>query len=44
MDSTMSRSAEPIIGFAISFPKSDTAKEISYTVNNVFDKYGDFGD
>jgi hypothetical protein len=44
MDSTASKSAEPIMGFAISFPKSDTAKEISYTVNNVFDKYGDLGD
>jgi hypothetical protein len=44
MDSTATKSAEPIMGFAISFPRSDTAKEISYTVNNVFDKYGDLGD
>lgn len=44
MDSTATKSAEPIMGFAISFPRSDTAKEISYTVNNVFEKYGDLGD
>ena len=44
MESSPSKSAEPIMGFAISFPRSDTAKEISYTVNNVFDKYGDLGD
>jgi hypothetical protein len=30
----------PIIGIAISFPKSDTAKEITYTVNNVFTSRG----
>jgi len=44
LESTASKSLEPILGFAISFPKSDTAKEISYTVNNVFDQYGDLGD
>ena len=43
-NSTAAESAEPIMGFAVSFPRSDTAKEISYTVNNVFDKYGDLGD
>ena len=32
----------PIIGIAISFPKSETAKEISYTVNNVFTTSGDY--
>lgn len=32
----------PIIGIAISFPNSNTAKEISYTVNNVFTKIGDY--
>lgn len=32
----------PVIGFAISFPNSNTAKEISYTVNNVFTKNGDY--
>ncbi len=32
----------PVIGFAISFPNSTTAKEISYTVNNVFTKNGDY--
>jgi hypothetical protein len=43
-NSNQHKSAMPIMGFAISFPKSDTAKEISYTVNNVFDKFGDLGD
>ncbi|MDP2102094.1 MAG: Z1 domain-containing protein [Methylotenera sp.] len=32
----------PIIGIAISFPNSNTAQEISYTVNNVFTKIGDY--
>jgi hypothetical protein len=32
----------PVVGFAISFPNSDTAKEISYTVNNVFTRNGDY--
>ncbi len=32
----------PIVAFAISFPNSDTAKEISYTVNNVFTRNGDY--
>lgn len=27
---------KPIIGLAISFPKSDTAREVSYTVNNIY--------
>ncbi|HOW86231.1 MAG TPA: Z1 domain-containing protein [Candidatus Aminicenantes bacterium] len=31
---------KPIIGMAISFPKSDTAKEVIYTVNNVFTQQG----
>jgi hypothetical protein len=31
---------KPIIGIALSFPKSDTAKEITYTVNNVFTSRG----
>jgi hypothetical protein len=31
----------PVMGIAISFPKSDTAKEISYTANNVFTNAGD---
>jgi hypothetical protein len=43
-ESTADKSLPPVVGFAISFPKSDTAKEISYTVNNIFDKYGDLGD
>ena len=30
----------PVIGIAISFPKSDTAAEVSYTVNNVFTSRG----
>lgn len=32
----------PIFGFAISFPVSDTAREIEYTVNNVFTAAGDY--
>jgi hypothetical protein len=32
--------AKPIIGMAISFPKSETAREITYTVNNVFTQQG----
>jgi len=31
----------PIMGLAISFPSSDTAREISYTANNVFTNAGD---
>jgi hypothetical protein len=30
----------PVMGIAISFPKSDTATEVSYTVNNVFTSRG----
>ena len=30
----------PIIGMAISFPKSDTATQVTYTVNNVFTTRG----
>lgn len=30
----------PVIGLAISFPKSDTATEVTYTVNNVFTSRG----
>ena len=30
----------PVIGMAISFPKSDTATEVTYTVNNVFTSRG----
>lgn len=30
----------PIMGMAISFPKSATAREITYTVNNVFTRQG----
>ncbi len=30
----------PVIGLAISFPKSDTATEVTYTVNNVFTTRG----
>lgn len=37
----VSEESIPIIGFAISFPKSNTAKEISYTVNNVFQQGGE---
>jgi hypothetical protein len=31
-----------LIGIAISFPASDTAKSITYTVNNVFSSAGDY--
>ena len=31
----------PVMGMGISFPSSDTAREISYTVNNVFNNAGD---
>jgi hypothetical protein len=31
---------KPIVGMAISFPKSDTAREVTYTVNNVFTRQG----
>jgi hypothetical protein len=34
----------PVIGMAISFPTSDTAREISYTANNVFTNAGDLDD
>ena len=34
------KGTDPIIGMAISFPKSDTAREITYTVNNVFTRQG----
>jgi hypothetical protein len=33
-------SVRPVVGMAISFPKSDTAREITYTVNNVFTRRG----
>ncbi|MDB4734541.1 Z1 domain-containing protein [Akkermansiaceae bacterium] len=40
--SVVNKSQEiPIMGLAISFPSSDTAKEISYTANNVFTNAGD---
>lgn len=32
----------PVMGIAISFPKSDTAREIEYKVNNVFTQVGDY--
>jgi hypothetical protein len=32
----------PVMGIALSFPKSDTAREIEYTVNNVFTESGDY--
>lgn len=34
----------PIVGIALSFPQSDTAREITYTVNNVFSQVGDYDD
>jgi hypothetical protein len=36
--------AVPVIGMAISFPASDSAKPIKYTVNNVFTELGDYDD
>ena len=36
--------AIPVIGVAISFPASDTAQAIAYTVNNVFTTAGDYDD
>jgi hypothetical protein len=36
----ITETSQPIVGIAISFPKSDTAREISYTVNNVFTHRG----
>ena len=36
--------AAPVIGMAISFPESNTAKSIEYTVNNVFTVAGDYDD
>ena len=35
-------SRQPIMGIAISFPKSDTATDIEYRVNNVFTDAGDY--
>lgn len=32
----------PIVGIAVSFPQSDTARAITYTVNNVFTQAGDY--
>jgi hypothetical protein len=40
----MGEEVKPIIGLAISFPNSDTAAEIVYTVNNVFTSNGDDDD
>lgn len=34
----------PVMGLAISFPASDTARPIAYTVNNVFREIGDYDD
>lgn len=36
--------AAPVVGLAISFPASDTAKAIAYMVNNVFTTAGDYDD
>lgn len=32
--------SSPLIGIAISFPRSETAREVTYTVNNVFTRQG----
>jgi hypothetical protein len=44
LDGSTARTAEavPVVGLAISFPESDTAKAISYRVNNVFTAAGDY--
>ncbi len=44
LDGRTARTQEdvPVIGIALSFPESDTAKEISYRVNNVFSAAGDY--
>lgn len=34
--SSSSKSSKPVMGIALSFPDSDTAKEITYVVNNVY--------
>lgn len=39
---TDSGDGTPVIGIAVSFPQSDTAREITYTVNNVFAEAGDY--
>ena len=36
----ISETSQPIMGIAISFPRSDTAREITYAVNNVFTRSG----
>ena len=36
----ISETSQPIMGIAISFPRSDTAREITYAVNNVFTRRG----
>jgi hypothetical protein len=36
----ISDTSQPITGIAISFPRSDTAREIAYAVNNVFTRRG----
>ena len=36
----INNASKPVIGIAISFPKSETALEITYTVNNVFTRRG----
>jgi hypothetical protein len=35
-------SEPPVMGIALSFPKSETAREIEYKVNNVFTQVGDY--
>jgi hypothetical protein len=34
----------PVVGIALSFPESDTARAIEYRVNNVFTAAGDYDD
>jgi len=39
-DTIFAEGTKPIIAIALSFPKSDTAKEITYKVNNIFTQQG----
>lgn len=46
LDGTTAGTADavPVVGMAISFPASDSARAIEYTVNNVFTTAGDYDD
>jgi len=46
LDGVVAKTEEgkPVVGIAISFPASDTAREIDYVVTNLFTKLGDYDD